>query len=216
MIKYRKSATAAAALAVLLALSGCKGASSPTGSGVSAVPTSAAPRAASSAAASAPAKTSSAPAKASSAAPSSQAPRATPTDQPSPPKTSAAAPASAVSQPPAKAAAVTLTIDATKGGDGVVTNSKSVALTLGDTVYSLLRRYCSSNGILLAAQKSGDGMYVSAIDGVAQFDNGPQSGWIYSVDGAFPQTGCDSYKLKSGDVIRWVYTVDLGKTEEGK
>lgn len=116
---------------------------------------------------------------------------------------------------PSKPAAkyVTLTIDATKGGDGVVASSKRVEICEGDTVYSVLKSYCDKNNIILAASKSGKGVYVSAIDGVAQFDNGPQSGWIYSVDGVFSQQDCNSYKLKGGENIKWVYTTDLGKSE---
>jgi hypothetical protein len=109
---------------------------------------------------------------------------------------------------------VTLTIDASKGNDGVVANCKKVGINAGDTVYAVLKRYCSQNNILLAATKTGSGTYISSIDGVAQFDCGSQSGWIYSVGGAFPQNDCNSYKLNGGESIKWVYTTDLGKSEE--
>lgn len=116
---------------------------------------------------------------------------------------------------PSKPAAkyVTLTIDATKGGDGVVVSGKRVEIEAGETVYEVLKDYCGKNNILLSASKIGKGVYVSSIDGVAQFDNGPQSGWIYSVDGTFTQQDCNSYKLKGGETIKWVYTLDLGISE---
>ncbi len=66
----------------------------------------------------------------------------------------------------------------------------------------------------MASQMSGKGEYISAIDGVAQFDCGAQSGWIYSVSGVFPQNDCNSYKLSGGENIKWIYTTDLGKSEE--
>jgi hypothetical protein len=112
----------------------------------------------------------------------------------------------------APAKSVTLTIDARKGRDGLIANGKKVTITAGATVFSVLKSYCGSHRLLLATQKTG-GMYVSAIDGVAQFDFGSGSGWIYSVNGSFPQKDCNSYKLKGGEKVRWVYTTDLGKSE---
>lgn len=110
---------------------------------------------------------------------------------------------------------ITLTIDATKGHDGIVAKNKQVAVTAGDTVFTVLKRYCSVNKILLYAQKTGGGEYVSSIDGVAQFDNGSESGWLYSVGGKFPSVDCNSYKLNGDETVKWVYTTDDGKTEEG-
>lgn len=109
---------------------------------------------------------------------------------------------------------ITLTIDATKGYDGIVAKNKQVAIITGDTVYSMLKRYCITNKILISAQKTGNGEYVSSIDGVGQFDNGSESGWIYSVGGKFLSVDCNSYKLSSGETVKWVYTTDDGKTEE--
>jgi hypothetical protein len=108
---------------------------------------------------------------------------------------------------------ITLTIDARKGDDGVVANGKKVTIKAGSTVYAVLKSYCAGHKLLLAAQKTGNGIYVSSIDGVAQFDFGSGSGWIYSVGGVFPQKDCNSYKLKGGEKVRWVYTTDLGKSE---
>lgn len=80
-------------------------------------------------------------------------------------------------------------------------------------MYSVLKSYCSKNNIMLYASKSGNGVYVSAIDGMAETDYGPQSGWLYSVDGVFSQQDCNSYKLKGGENIKWIYTTDNGKSE---
>ena len=35
-------------------------------------------------------------------------------------------------------------------------------------------------------------------------------GWMYKVNGWFPNYGCSRYQLKEGDTIEWVYTCDLG------
>jgi hypothetical protein len=109
---------------------------------------------------------------------------------------------------------ITLTIDATKGNDGIVANNKQVAISTGDTVFSALKRYCDVNKILISAQKTGNGEYVSSIDGVAQFDNGSESGWIFCVGSKFPAVDCNSFKLSGGETVKWIYTTDDGKTEE--
>ena len=44
-----------------------------------------------------------------------------------------------------------------------------------------------------------------------EFDYTPQSGWMYCVNDWYPNYGCGQYVVKSGDVIEWNYTCDLGK-----
>ncbi len=41
-----------------------------------------------------------------------------------------------------------------------------------------------------------------------EFDAGELSGWLYSVNGWFPNYGSSRYQLKSGDTICWVYSID--------
>ena len=45
-----------------------------------------------------------------------------------------------------------------------------------------------------------------------EFDVGSQSGWMYKVNGWFPNYGCSRYALQQGDEICWMYTcVGLGE-----
>ena len=80
----------------------------------------------------------------------------------------------------------------------------SVTLTLeeGSTVYDAL---CA-----MGVSVSGSSYYVSAINGLAEFDCGSGSGWMYSVNGVYPNMSCGKYVLSDGDEIVWVYTCDLG------
>ena len=51
------------------------------------------------------------------------------------------------------------------------------------------------------------------MEGIAnlyEFDVGSFSGWMYKVNGWFPNYGCSRYQLKAGDVICWEYACDLG------
>ena len=52
--------------------------------------------------------------------------------------------------------------------------------------------------------------YVEGIHNLYEFDVGSLSGWMYSVNGWFPNYGCSRYALQNGDVVNWVYTCDLG------
>lgn len=90
----------------------------------------------------------------------------------------------------------------------MVASGIRVPLQSGDSVYSVLARYCKAKGILLAARKTPYGEYVAAIDGVAEFDKGGSSGWTFRVNGAYPNGSCDRYKPKPGDKVDWIYTTD--------
>ena len=52
--------------------------------------------------------------------------------------------------------------------------------------------------------------YIEGIGNLYEFDAGALSGWMYRVNGWFPNYGCSSYQVQDGDVIEWVYTCDLG------
>lgn len=56
-----------------------------------------------------------------------------------------------------------------------------------------------------------DGNYISAINGLAEFDNGRLSGWLYTVNGAYPEKGVAEQTVKNGDVIVFHYTDDYTK-----
>ncbi|MGL4738534.1 MAG: DUF4430 domain-containing protein [Cellulosilyticaceae bacterium] len=57
----------------------------------------------------------------------------------------------------------------------------------------------------------GNKVYIKAIDNLYQYEKGPQSGWLYKVNGEVPDEGPGMYTLKQGDIIEWVYTTNLGK-----
>jgi len=85
-----------------------------------------------------------------------------------------------------------------------------VDIDAGETAYSILRR----NELGLQVRSSGHavwaGMYVEAINNWGEFDGGPLSGWMYVVNGIFPDFSSSLYELQDGDVLHWLYTYDLG------
>lgn len=52
--------------------------------------------------------------------------------------------------------------------------------------------------------------YIEGIANLYEFDCGELSGWMYRVNGWFPNYGCSRYELQDGDKVEWLYTCDLG------
>ena len=52
------------------------------------------------------------------------------------------------------------------------------------------------------------GNYITEIDGLSEFDNGPLSGWMYLLNGSHSDLGVAERTLKSGDKIVFHYTDD--------
>lgn len=98
--------------------------------------------------------------------------------------------------------------------DGVILPKTQYVLRHGDTVFDILDRCVRYNKIQMefqgADKNSYKSVYIQGINYLYEFSCGPLSGWMYTVNGKFPNYGCSKYKLKDGDVIEWVYTCDLG------
>lgn len=90
--------------------------------------------------------------------------------------------------------------------DGVIYQSVDVEFVQGDTAYSALARVVGD----IKTKGSGTSIYVSSIAGVAEFDQGPLSGWVYAVNGVKPDASAGACYLNPGDKLVWHYTLDLG------
>lgn len=108
------------------------------------------------------------------------------------------------SKPAAKKITLSVVGDSVKG---TILPATTMELQTGDTAYSVLVRKL---GDKVQARGSGASLYVEAIDGLAEFDRGPQSGWMYSVNGSFPNESAGSRTLKDKDVVAWRYTTNSG------
>lgn len=85
--------------------------------------------------------------------------------------------------------------------DGRVSGSAHPTFKKGATAYDAL---CAT-GISVSTKSSQYGLYVSAIGGLAEFEYGGKSGWMYSVNGSAPSVSCGKYVLKDGDTVSWYY-----------
>lgn len=82
-----------------------------------------------------------------------------------------------------------------------------------ETAYSLLQR--TGLDIQATTDHQYGGVYVVSIEGLGEFDAGNQSGWMYKVNGTFPDYSASLYSVSSGDYVEWVYTRDLGNDVGG-
>ena len=102
-------------------------------------------------------------------------------------------------------------------GDGVLLAPTAVEIQEGDSVFDLLQRACREAGIHMEYQDTpGYGSaYVEGIGNLYEFDGGALSGWMYRVNGTFPNKGCSAVAAAPGDRVEWVYTCDLGRDVGG-
>ena len=101
--------------------------------------------------------------------------------------------------------------------DGVIFPVTEVTVFEGESVFDVLQREMRAAGIHMAFRNTPiyNSAYIEAINNLYEFDVGPLSGWMYQVNGWFPNFGASRYVLEPGDVIEWVYTVDLGRDVGG-
>lgn len=109
---------------------------------------------------------------------------------------------------------VTLSVDKLTINKGNVISPVQVELQSGDTAWTLLKRELDKRNIscdYIDKDKTAfDSVYVRAIDGDGEFDHGSGSGWMYNVNGWYPDYGATKYVLKAGDKLQWRYTTNLG------
>jgi hypothetical protein len=98
-------------------------------------------------------------------------------------------------------------------GDGYLLKPVYVEIEPGENAYDVLQRVCAENGIHMEAAWTPlyDSYYIEGIGNLYEFDCGGGSGWMYRVNGWYPNFGCSAYNLSDGDIIEWRYTCAVGE-----
>ena len=96
--------------------------------------------------------------------------------------------------------------------DGWILAPVTVEFTAGQNVFDVLLAAVKANAIHMEYQNTPiyETAYIEGIGNLYEFDCGELSGWMYRVNGWFPNYGCSWYAVQAGDVIEWMYTCDLG------
>lgn len=96
--------------------------------------------------------------------------------------------------------------------DGTLLAVMEVEFTGGESVFDVFRKVLREEKIHFEYVDASmyDSVYIEGIGNLYEYDCGPQSGWMYSVNDVYPGLGCSAYTLADGDVIVFNYTCDLG------
>ena len=99
----------------------------------------------------------------------------------------------------------------------MILETTTVTFSEGESVFDVLKRVTRQQRIHMEFEMTPiyNSAYIEGIHNLYEFDCGNLSGWMYKVNGWFPNYGCSRYQLKQGDVVEWVYTCDLGKDVGG-
>lgn len=97
--------------------------------------------------------------------------------------------------------------------NGVILPETEYSIDKDESVYSVLKRAARDNNLQLEYQGTDENVlgtvYIEGINYIYEFSCGPESGWIYKINGDYAGKGCDSYKLDAGDKIEWIYACSL-------
>lgn len=107
---------------------------------------------------------------------------------------------------------------------GYILKNVPVELKKGETAFDILKRgckenvctdsckYCQKGGIQLefSFTPAYQSYYVEGIHQLYEKDCGTLSGWMYNVNGKYPDVSSSVYEVKSGDVITFAYTASMG------
>ena len=110
-----------------------------------------------------------------------------------------------------------ITVTLTIRSDSADWYAQSLRTAKDSTVQQVVEQAAVAAGLTLDMDSKY--VYLRAIvkDGVSlgQFDRGPNSGWMYKVDGKMPMVGMGEYKLTGGEKILLYYVVDYTKEDTG-
>lgn len=99
--------------------------------------------------------------------------------------------------------------------DGMILKKTEYVLRESDSVFDVLKRATRHNQIHLVFQGASENAfksaYIKGINHLYEFSCGNLSGWMYEVNGEFPDHGVSRYELDDGDEIALRYTCDLGR-----
>ena len=85
---------------------------------------------------------------------------------------------------------------------------ETITAEKGVSVFDVLDEALAKNKIEYKESSKG---YISSIDGIAEFDHGRNSGWMFEVNGKHITTDCRNTKLNSSSSVVWFYTDDYTK-----
>lgn len=100
-----------------------------------------------------------------------------------------------------------ITISVYTHGETIVENH-TADVEAGTTAFDLFSDYMRENNIPYTVSGGGATVYIKSVNGIKEFDNGPESGWIYTVNGERISQSCGAYQLNDKDIIVFKYITE--------
>lgn len=99
------------------------------------------------------------------------------------------------------------------GNDGKIYSNSKIEFNEGETVLDVVIRELKVNKIHFEYTFSvtQNSSYIEGINNIYELDCGGMSGWMYCVNGEYPNCSVGDYVLKNGDSIEINYTVNMGE-----
>lgn len=108
---------------------------------------------------------------------------------------------------------------------GVILDRVQVELTGNGSAFDVLKkacaqnvctdrcRFCEASGVQLEYTYTPgfNTYYIEGIHQIYEKDCGAQSGWMYCVNGKYPDVGASAYTVSAGDTIVFSFTCDMGE-----
>ena len=109
--------------------------------------------------------------------------------------------------------------------NGIILNNVQVELEGGESAFDVIKKaceenvctdkckYCKASGVQIeyTYTPAFNNYYIEGIHQIYEKDCGTQSGWMYSVNGVFPDVGSSSYTVSPDDVIMFSFTCNMGE-----
>ena len=97
--------------------------------------------------------------------------------------------------------------------DGIIFPETVVTVYEGDSAFDALQREMRNARIHMAFNTIPiyDVTFVTAINNLFEFDAGPMSGWMYTVNDQDTGIGASQYILQPGDIVVWYFTLDFSE-----
>lgn len=97
--------------------------------------------------------------------------------------------------------------------DGWIFPAQKVEFYEGESAFNVLLREMKKNKIHMEYVMTPiyNSNYIEGIGNLYELDCGELSGWMYAVNDLAPNLGTTNYILNDGDVVKLLYTCDLGR-----
>ncbi|MDD4715439.1 MAG: S-layer homology domain-containing protein [Oscillospiraceae bacterium] len=110
--------------------------------------------------------------------------------------------------------AIHATVSVIGDNNSVWIENASVTVPKSSSAWAAIKKALDNTGLDYVASETSLGIYISSVNGLAELDKGPNSGWKYFINGSAPGTSVSSYALSGDEQITLCYTSDYTNDDD--